>query len=482
MSEKKSREEFKAKLEFMVSTIRKQITDGEIPIGEYLPSENILTKSFDLSKNSVRKGLEELVKEGLIVKKSRIGNLVVSNKPYDQVILRVGYYPSLLTDAKFQTLVRCFEETYSHIKVQTIPLPYDHYQKTVYDFFQNDMIDVVSINYNDYVGFQGNEEMMFEALEKDPKIYSFLEEPFESKENQELVFVKPFVFSPIVLCYNQEHFMKKNIAFPDSGWKWKQALETANLLLTNNQDSQHCGLYFHPLSMNRWPIFLLQNGVQFERYENGELAFSSSKLTESMNLLRDLFDRQGILQAFLSDSDRDAEKLFLEERVSMIVASYFSLNEIKEHSIPYDIAPLPYIKDAKTMLLIIGFSINKHSTKKDAAKKFVEFMGLPSTQEIIRKETLSIPSVKEIAEKTGGESVFKPSRYHLFREIIPSYSLYTDLGLTGTVLSEVRNELRIYLSDLMDDKILHQRIKAILTKSKSNEKGVSMIENNSSKK
>lgn len=480
MSEKKSREEFKEKLDNMISSIRTQIMDGEIPIGEYLPSENILTKNFDLSKNSVRKGLEELVREGLIVKKSRIGNLVVSNKPFDQVILRVGYYPSLLKDAKFQTLIRGFEERYSHIKVRTIPLPYEHYKKTVYDFFQNDLIDVVSINYNDYIDFQRNKETMFEVLEKDSKIYSFLEEPFEVEDKRDSVFVKPFIFSPIVLCYNREHFKKKQIPFPDSGWKWKYALETANQLFSNNRENQHCGLYFHPLSMNRWPIFLLQNGVQFERKEDGELSFSVSKLTEGINQLRDIFEEQGILQSFLSDSDRDAEKLFLEERVSMIVASYFSLNEIKEHSIPYDIAPLPYIKNAKTILLIIGFAINKQSTKIEAAKKFVEYMCDSSTQEVIRSETLSIPSVKEVAEQTGGESVYKPSRFQLFKEIIPSYSLYTDIGLSSEELSEVRNELRVYLSDLMDEKILQQRIKTKLTH--HYEKGEKWIENYRSEK
>ncbi len=119
----------------MISTLREQITSGEIPIGDFLPSETLLIERFDLSKNSIRKGLEELVKEGLIIKKSRVGTQVVSNKLFDQVILRVGYYSSLLKDAKFQKIVRSFEEENPHIKIQTIALPYDYYPTTVYEFF-----------------------------------------------------------------------------------------------------------------------------------------------------------------------------------------------------------------------------------------------------------------------------------------------------------------------------------------------------------
>ncbi|HEY4554764.1 MAG TPA: extracellular solute-binding protein, partial [Bacillaceae bacterium] len=245
--------------------------------------------------------------------------------------------------------------------------------------------------------------------------------------------------------------------------KWDEALEAANQLMVDDEENRTCGLYFHPLSVNRWPIFLLQNRIEFSYDPSGSVEFPVTGLIESVNFIKKLFDEQGILQTFLSDSDRDAEQLFLEQKVSMIVTSYFSLNEIKDHSIPYDIAPLPYLKDAQTLLLIIGLAINKNSMKKEAAKRFVDFMADEAAQETIRKETLSIPAMKKIAEKQGKSLVQKPSRYHLFRETIPTFRLYSDLGLTSRELSELRNELRIYLSDLMDDKIFLQRVTAKLS-------------------
>ncbi|WP_121614118.1 extracellular solute-binding protein [Mesobacillus foraminis] len=470
MSGKKSRDIFKEQLNNMVSSIRNQILTGEIAIGEYLPSELIIAEQFNLSKNSVRKGLEELVSEGLIIKKSRIGNQVVSNKPFDQVILRVGYYPSLIKDANFPDLIRRFEQEYPNIKVQTIALPYDNYKQTVYDFFHNDMIDVVTINYKDFLDFEHLDDSFFEKMDGDSGIYPFLQDPFTDGKETTKVYVRPFVFSPIILCYNTDHFDSNNLSYPDSGWKWKEALDVAKILMSNNENNYACGLYFHPLSLNRWPIFMLQNRVSFSRDAMGHVNFPKEEMVESAGFIRKVFDEQGLSHSFLSDNDRDAEKLFIDQQASMIMTSYFSLNEIKDHSLQYDIAPLPYIQDPGSLLLMIGLAINKHTNKKEASKKFVDFIAGEEIQEEIRKTTLSIPALKKIAERTGGELVYKPSRFHLFRETIPTFKLFTDLGLNAKELGEIRNELRIYLSDLMDDKIFQQRLKSTLSKQKAAEK------------
>ncbi|WP_251551118.1 extracellular solute-binding protein [Neobacillus muris] len=460
MSGKKSRDVFKEQLNNLVLTLRQRILSGEIGIGEYLPSELVLAEQYGLSKNSVRKGLEELVEQGLIVKKSRIGNQVISNHTFDQTILRVGYYSSLVNEAQYLELIHKFEQKLPSIKVQTITLPYDHYQQTVHDFFQNELIDVVTINHQDFLDF-AEPSNVFEEQERDNGIYPFLQRPFESFSNKNKVHVRPFVFSPIILCYNKGHFDESQLSYPDSGWSWDEALKTARSFMKDH--GKACGLYFHPLSINRWPIFMLQNRVWFKRDSLGNISFPADRMLESASFIRKIFDEQGISHSFLSDNDRDAEKLFVEDQASMIVTSYFSLNEIRKHPVEYDIAPLPYIKDPGSLLLIIGLAINKHTKKKEAAKKFVDFMSGESAQEEIRTTTLSIPAMKRVAEKSDGEVVYKPSRFHLFREIIPTFKLFSDLGLNSKDILKLRNELRIFLSDFMDDKIFLQRLKTKLS-------------------
>jgi len=77
---------------------------------------------------------------------------------------------------------------------------------------------------------------------------------------------------------------------------------------------------------------------------------------------------------------------------------------------------------------------------------------------------LSIPAVKTEAEKSGDEAVYKPSRFHLFREIIPTYRLYSHLGVTYEELGEMNNELRLYLSGMLPEEFFVQRVRSILTR------------------
>ncbi len=460
MAGKKSREIFKEQLNHMVSTIRTKIMTGEMAIGDYLPSELFLADQYGLSKNSVRRGLAELVEEGLILKQPRVGNQVVSDQPFEKKVLRIGYYPSLINEVHFTDLVGKFEEKHPNVKVRLVALPYDNYREVVRDLFLNDMLDAVSINYKDFQELSGDEELL-EEMDYKEEIYPFLQTPFQVDKRQ---YVMPFVFSPIVLCYNKEHFDQKNMAYPDSGWTWNDALAAADVLMKDKEDEKVCGLYFHPLSMNRWPLFMLQNGVTFQRGSDGEIIFPKAAMLESINMISHTFQRQGLLQTFLSDSNKDAEQLFVEGKTSMIAASYFILNEISRHDIKYDIAPLPYMQDPKTFLLIIGMAVNKHASGKQTAKLFAEFMAGDEAQEAVRIHTLSLPVLKRATVKTGREKVYKPSRYQLFREIIPSYSLFTDLGLDSQELTEIRNEMRFYLSELIDERQFLENVEKKLSR------------------
>ena len=58
------------------------------------------------------------------------------------------------------------------------------------------------------------------------------------------------------------------------------------------------------------------------------------------------------------------------------------------------ILPHSLFKESQTLLLIIGLAVNARSTKKEAAKRFVDFITNEEGQNIIRKETLSIPAHK----------------------------------------------------------------------------------------
>ena len=65
-----------AKSEHVARSLEREIRQGRIAHGEQLESENSLMNRFSVSRNTVRKGLETLARQGLITTRTGIGSFV----------------------------------------------------------------------------------------------------------------------------------------------------------------------------------------------------------------------------------------------------------------------------------------------------------------------------------------------------------------------------------------------------------------------
>jgi multiple sugar transport system substrate-binding protein len=457
MPDKPSRSTFRQRLHEMVSVLKEEIVSGKRAVGEYLPSEMALAERFQLSKNSVRKGLEMLAAEGLIEKVPRVGNRVPQPQAEGVITLKFGYYKSIEDEGVLHRLIHDFCAEHPHIRVQTIPLPYDDYYETVEQYLDNEWLDVLTVNYSDFQYFPDSRRgELLEPLESNPELYGFLAKTFAAGER---LLALPFMFSPVVLCYNRNHFAEKHLPEPDSGWSWDDLTESAAKLAT---PMANYGFYFHLLSNNRWPVFLLQNGFAF-RDANGVWNDDCRTFQASIELCRNLVDRHGIFPGYLSESDADAEELFVQGKISMIMASYFSLNRLQGADFSFDVAPLPFSKEAKTLLLVIGLAVNRKSRAKEAALTLLRYLLSCEAQRTIRLHTLSLPAHKKAAEWTGEEKVEKrPSRFHMYREIVPTFRLFTELKLNTEELNVVRRELNKYWAKLADAETVFANLKELL--------------------
>src|SRR5690606_19663970 len=88
--------------------------------------------------------------------------------------------------------------------------------------------------------------------------YPFLNSLFEDGRSDGL-YAQPFAFSPVILCYNKEHFTEKGVFEPDSSWTWHDFWEQVGKLPSENR----FGFFFNLASLNRWILFFLQNGAEF---------------------------------------------------------------------------------------------------------------------------------------------------------------------------------------------------------------------------
>lgn len=483
MSEPKSRKTFVARLNAMVETLRGRILDGTYAEGDFLPAESALAKQFQLSNNSVRKGLATLVAEGLIVKLDKVGSRVTGCAERRRTTITIACYPSIERDLEFARLIDDFHASYPTIRVRPISIgllgaaPGHSYTEALRECIGSGTADLVTLNHIHFSemaerGWTGLLEPLdgeendaasdARAEEKTAsgETYPFLEEAFTVGGVR---YVQPLVFSPVVLCYNKDHFAEAGLAEPDSGWTWDRLMRAAARLTVAGK--RH-GFHFYEVSENRWPLFLVQTGGVFRRGEDGRYGTAEAeRLLEGIRLSRDIIRNRDVFPGYLAESEPDASRLFAEGKISMQLATYFSLNDIKHAAVNYDIAPVPYMagRSPATLLIAIGLSANAQSPHKEAVRLFMRYAASRRAQELVRANTLSIPARKPAAESPAPAigALNRPVHDQLFREIIPSYRWHAELGLPARLFEPLRRLIKMYWSDMIDECALLEALRRL---------------------
>lgn len=441
MKAKPTNKQFQLELEFMAGQLREDIMSGIYPANSFLPPESALAKRFRLSNKSVRKGMEKLVEDGLIEKIPRVGNRVIAQRTRETLILACTH--SIERDFSLSALVNDFHRLYPWIRVETVPYS---------DLPQFEggggsrPADVFAIDSTQFQELkESGQHSMLEAIEGLDGAFPFLNEAFRSDHRQ---YVLPAIFSPIVLCYNRSHFKDCGLPEPHGGWTWDDLAKNAAKL---SGSGNRLGFCFHLLSENRWPLFLLQSGSRFE-WEGTRLRdLRGTKLLDGMKLGKRIIRDPDIFPLYVSENNEEIMTLFKEGRVSMILTSYMGLNEFHSVSLlDYDLSPVPYMGEPRTLVVAIGFGMNRLSGNKEAARHLIEYFGSLRAQQLIRSYTTSIPALQQL-EAPAEPAVPVPSRYPLFREIVATYRLHSELNVPWRLNRVLAGQLKAYWAGLLDE-------------------------------
>ncbi|MFD2329899.1 extracellular solute-binding protein [Cohnella sp. GCM10020058] len=460
MKTKQSRKTFRIRQEEMLSRLRQDILDGVRKPGEFLPSEKDLSDQFALSNKIVRDVLAELAAEGLIEKKPRIGSVVSLRSEPERIIVKLGHHGSTLQETELKALLAGFEALYPHIRVQDVTLP-GHDPEVLQPYLSHGLIDVMTLNDAELRAFgETGVANGLLPLEGDPECHPFLTDAMTIGD---ALLARPFTFSPTILCYNREHFREREMWEPDSGWGWEELLDAADRLTL---PQERAGFHFSATQRNRIAVFLLQSGAKAERDADGRLRMRGTRMLAGVRRYKEIvMDRMAPLM-----SERDAgfrvEELFAQGKLSMMLTTYYGLNALRQGGIAYDIAPLPRLADPVTLVIAIGLAVNRHSLRAAEARLLAEYLTGPAAQASIRRDTLSLPALRGgIDESVGGDGATRPSRFGMYREIIPSYRFGDALGLLEREWRWFLPEVMLYLSGLRTEEAFCERIEALAASS-----------------
>lgn len=441
MRRQTTKEQFHSEMERMVAELRNGIADGVYPQGGYLPTEDVLVGQYRLSNKSVRKGLDTLAEEGMIEKIPRKGTRVKAQKP--TVSLTLGCTESIQRDLELDQLLVHFQQKHPWIRVK--PVVISHVPDLMRSI-RDGQVDVMTLNNLQFRQFAESGRLdLLEPVPADPDMYAFLTEVFTYDST---CYAQPVIFSPLVLCYNRAHFRERRLPEPDGSWKWKDAVPVAEAL---SQPDGRSGFCFHLLSGNRWPVFLLQSGESFRPDPQGRYDIRGTRLLDSLRVCKQIIHNRSLFPMFLSESNDEVHGLFLDGKLSMIMTTYSSLNDFKHTDLAYDISPLPFISEPRTLSVSIGMAISSGTPRMEAAKELLAYFGAQPAQELIRKRTLSIPGRKEVAEMAADGGLNRPSRFMLFREQLFALRSHSDLGLSSEALFALIGSLKAYWGNIIGE-------------------------------
>jgi arabinogalactan oligomer/maltooligosaccharide transport system substrate-binding protein len=132
--------------------------------------------------------------------------------------------------------------------------------------------------------------------------------------------------------------------------------------------------------------------------ENGDddsaVGFNSPNLTAALEYLRDVI--KPITTGTGNHNSIAGQNLFEEGKLPYVISGPWAISTFRKAGVNFGIALLPTINDNPTRTFAGAqmLAIYKHSRNKEAAIKFMEFLGTPEAAEILYREEGDLPALK----------------------------------------------------------------------------------------
>lgn len=442
------RNNFQERYDRFLRELRDEIVSGELAPGEYILPEGTLSEKYEMSRMSIRKALAELVQDGLIEKIPGKGNRV-TRPSYEQspIQLRLAWFSNSYEIEIVRRIIAAFEERHPMIKVELMLLPEDEYTDSIIRLTDQgagpDVFMISDQHVREWIDV-GKTEYLTEYVPKhlDPQASSY-PQIFEIFTDGGRMLAAPFIFSPVVICYNRSIFRENGMEDPQIK-DWNDLLEVARKCTRSARKDgmvEEYGFCFSS-SMNRWPVFLLQNGG--ELMEQGRSVLSKPENIEALSFCTSLMYEHRVSPIYSHGSSHLAESLFKKEKVAMIMTTYYFMNEFRNLSIEWDVLPLPKQREEATLLLGGGLAVSSQSEHTKLSQKLVDYMTGLEAQTMIKQYGCTVPVLRSVAEDDKLlDPAIHPRHYNRYLDVLPYARPLKSLGLGQSQIRLLFDELNL---------------------------------------
>ncbi len=329
----------------------------------------------------------------------------------DSTTLRFAFWGDPAEQAAYQAVIDSFELVHPEINVEAdyTPGQSDYYRKISTDFAANDAPDIFLINYRNFGQYAAPGGLLpIEDYLNNSSAFSpedFYQEPMDAfRYRGGPVTCMPQNISSLVVYYNVDLFEANGIPLPTSGWTWDEFIAAAEAL-TQDTDGDgtidQFGVVVEP-SFYRMSSFIWSAGGELvDDYDNPTV------------LTLDTPEAKAGIEAFLSlgvmgsnvvpgeeevtaEGDQDR---FMRGGAGMFLQSRRPVPSLREiEGFTWDVAPLPVINEAATVLHSDAFCIAAGTDTPDEAWTFVEFAVSAEGQTILAATGRTVPSMISVAQ------------------------------------------------------------------------------------
>lgn len=206
------------------------------------------------------------------------------------------------------------------------------------------------------------------------------------------VYAVPKDFDTIGLWYNKTMFDAKGIPYPDETWTWDD-LVTAAKTLTDEAN----GIYGFAAPLDKQQCFynfIYQNGGTILT-DDKKSGYDQQATIDAMQFYIDLIYKEKVSPSYEALTETSNTNMFESGKVAMIMQGSWMVTELKNNEYTHanaDIAVLPQGKTRASIYNGLGNAVAANSPNKEAALKFLMYMGTEEANILQAENGSAIPA------------------------------------------------------------------------------------------
>lgn len=361
-------------------------------------------------------------------------------------------------------LTQAFEQSHPGLKVDTLHIPENYYQKLhilVAGDLTPDVVFTNSISFPIYASqgifrdlrpFLATNKTLSETQFYPQALKAFTWQP---TSGQPILAALPRDISNVVIFYNQDLFDKAHLPSPKANWTWEEFRETADQLTVdqnNDGDPDQFGFSFYSTPPLFWLPFVWSAGGDLFSPDLKQVILNQPKATDGLQFYADLRNKWHVAPKKVESGGITMSQLFLQQKVAMMVNGRWSVPVLREQAkFNWNVAPLPVGPSGKSRVGIdaSGYAISAKSKHPKESFELIQFL---LSEEALRKVTnsgLIIPSRPDVAESDSFLAPGQlPTHGRVFLDVIPD-GVPTH---TPARWNEIAEELGLALEPVWDGK------------------------------